>query len=53
MLGRDNIAAQLDEGHPIGVRIHIEEVCKNRHVPSKIIDCVKLIYKSLIFSPAV
>ena len=50
MIGRDKIPTQLDEGHWIGVRKHNEEVDKNRHVLSKIIDCVKLIYKSLIFS---
>ncbi|XP_071371303.1 zinc finger MYM-type protein 1-like [Centroberyx affinis] len=41
MLGRVNIATQLDEGHRIGVRKHNEEVDKNRHILSKIIDCVK------------
>lgn len=41
MLGSVNIATQLDEGHRIGVRIHNEEVHKNRHILSKIIDCVK------------
>ena len=50
LVGRDNIATQLDEGHRLGVRKHNEEVDKNRHVLSKIIDCVKLIDKSLIFS---
>ena len=50
MIGRDNIATQLDEGHRIGVRKHNKEVDTNRHVLSKIIDRVKLIYKSLIFS---
>ncbi|KAK0145330.1 hypothetical protein N1851_009218 [Merluccius polli] len=41
MLGRVNITTQLDEGHRIGVRKHNEEVDKNRHILSKIIDCVK------------
>ena len=41
MLGRIGIAAQLDEGHRIAVRKHNEEVDKNRHILSKIIDCVK------------
>uniref|UniRef100_A0A1A8BMB8 Si:ch211-240b21.2 n=2 Tax=Nothobranchius kadleci TaxID=1051664 RepID=A0A1A8BMB8_NOTKA len=41
VLGRVSIAAQLDEGHCIAVRRHNEEVDKNRHILSKIIDCVK------------
>lgn len=36
-----SIAEQLDEGYKIGVRRHNEEVNKNRHVLSRIIDCVK------------
>lgn len=36
-----NTAAQLDEGYRIGIRKHNEEVDKNRHILSKIIDCVK------------
>ena len=39
--GKINIAAQLDEGYRIGIRKHNEEVDKNRHILSKIIDCVK------------
>ncbi|XP_030212392.1 zinc finger MYM-type protein 1 isoform X1 [Gadus morhua] len=41
MLGRISIAAQLDEGHRIAVRRHNEEVDRNRHILSKIIDAVK------------
>lgn len=41
MLGRISIATQLDEGHRIAVRRHNEEVDRNRHVLSKIIDAVK------------
>lgn len=41
VLGRQNIATQLDDGHRLAVRRHNEEVDKNRHVLSKIIDCVK------------
>ncbi|XP_051808999.1 zinc finger MYM-type protein 1-like isoform X2 [Acanthochromis polyacanthus] len=41
MFGRANIAAQLDDGYRIGIRKHNEEVDKNRHVLSKIIDCIK------------
>lgn len=41
MLGTVNIAAELDEGHRIGVRKHSEEVDKNRHILLKIIDCDK------------
>ncbi|XP_064180996.1 zinc finger MYM-type protein 1-like isoform X1 [Anguilla rostrata] len=41
MLGRVDIATQLDERHRIAVRKHNEEVDKNRHILSKIIDCVK------------
>lgn len=41
MLGTVNIASQLDEGHRTGVRKHSEELDKNRHILSKIIDCDK------------
>ncbi|XP_074476999.1 zinc finger MYM-type protein 1-like [Sebastes fasciatus] len=49
MLGRVNIAMQLDEGyrlavkkrHRLAVKKHNVEVDKNRHILSKIIDCVK------------
>ncbi|KAG1924938.1 zinc finger MYM-type protein [Pimephales promelas] len=41
MLGRINIATQLDEGHRIAIRRHNEEVDRNRHILSKIIDAVK------------
>ncbi|XP_061433278.1 zinc finger MYM-type protein 1-like isoform X1 [Lethenteron reissneri] len=40
-LGRVSIAEQLDEGYRIGIRRHNEEVTKNRHILSRIIDCVK------------
>ena len=40
MLGRVNIATQLDDGHRIAVRKH-NEVDKNRHILPKLIDCVK------------
>ncbi|XP_061095772.1 zinc finger MYM-type protein 1-like isoform X2 [Conger conger] len=41
MFGRPNIAAQLDEGHRVGLRKHNEEVTKNRRLLSKIVDRVK------------
>ena len=41
LLGKVNIATQLDEGHRLAVKKHNEEVDKNRHILSKIIDCVK------------
>jgi hypothetical protein len=40
-LGKVSIAEQLDEGYRIGIRRHNEEVTKNRHILSRIIDCVK------------
>ncbi|CAL9695642.1 unnamed protein product [Knipowitschia caucasica] len=39
--GRVNIAEQLDEGYRVGIRRHNEEVTKNCHVLSRLIDCVK------------
>ena len=39
--GRVSIAEQLDEGYRVGIRRHNEEVTKNRHILSRIIDCVK------------
>ncbi|XP_067284102.1 zinc finger MYM-type protein 1-like isoform X2 [Pseudorasbora parva] len=39
--GKLSIAEQLDEGCRIGSRRHNEEVTKNRHILSRIIDCVK------------
>ncbi|KAI7800942.1 hypothetical protein IRJ41_015727, partial [Triplophysa rosa] len=39
--GKLSIAEQLDEGYRIGIRRHNEEVTKNRHILSRIIDCVK------------
>ena len=41
MLGKVDIARQLDEGYRSGIRIHNQKVDKNRHVLGKIIDCVK------------
>ncbi|KAM4628575.1 zinc finger MYM-type protein 1-like [Polymixia lowei] len=41
MFGKLNIAAQLDEGHRIEIRKYNEEIDKNRHILTKIIDCVK------------
>ena len=41
MLSQISLAAQLDEGHRIAVRRHNEEVDRNRHILSKIIDAVK------------
>lgn len=41
LFGRLSIAEQLDEGYRIGIRKHNEEVRKNRHILSRIIDCVK------------
>ncbi len=37
--GKLSIAEQLDEGYRIGIRRHNEEVTKNRHILSRIIDC--------------
>ncbi len=34
-----SIAEQLDEGYRIGIRRHNEEVTKNRHILSRIMDC--------------
>jgi len=41
ILGWQNIATQLDDGHRLVGRKHNEEVDENRHVLSKRIDCVK------------
>ncbi|XP_041842179.1 uncharacterized protein LOC121640469 [Melanotaenia boesemani] len=41
VLGKISIAAQLDDGHRVAVRRHNEEVDKNRHILSKLIDCIK------------
>ncbi|XP_038157042.1 zinc finger MYM-type protein 1-like [Cyprinodon tularosa] len=41
MFGKIKISSQLDEGYMVGIRKHNEEVDKNRHILSKIIDCVK------------
>lgn len=40
MLGKANIATQLDEGHRLGVRKHNDDD-KNWHILSKIIECIK------------
>ena len=40
-IGRVNIATQLDEGYRLAVRRHNDEVCKNRHILNRIIQCVK------------
>lgn len=40
-LGRANIPMQLDKGHRLGVKKHNEEVDRNRHILSKIIDCIQ------------
>ncbi|XP_040189964.1 zinc finger MYM-type protein 1-like [Rana temporaria] len=39
--GKRSIGEQLDAGYRIGIRKHNEEVTKNRHILSRIIDCVK------------
>ena len=41
MLGRVSIGTQLDEGHRLAVRRHNQEVDRNRHILSKIVDAVK------------
>ena len=41
MLGKVNIASQLDEGHRISIQRHNELVKKNRHALSRIVDCIK------------
>ncbi|KAK0152292.1 Zinc finger MYM-type protein 1 [Merluccius polli] len=41
LFGRLSIAEQLNEGYRIGIRKHNEEVTKNRHILSRIIDCIK------------
>lgn len=38
MFGKINMSCQLDEGYRIGIRKHNEEVDKNRHILSKIIE---------------
>ena len=42
-LGRVNIATQLDEGYRLAVRRHNDEVSKNRHILSRLIQCVKFL----------
>ncbi|XP_077331409.1 zinc finger MYM-type protein 1-like [Lithobates pipiens] len=39
--GKRSIGEQLDAGYIISIRRHNEEVTKNRHILSRIIDCVK------------
>ncbi|KAK7885958.1 hypothetical protein WMY93_025579 [Mugilogobius chulae] len=41
LLGKANIATQLDDGHRLAVKKHNEEVDRNRYLLSKLIDCVK------------
>ena len=41
MLGKVNIACQLDDGHRISVQRHNEQVKKNRHSLSRIVDCTR------------
>ena len=41
MLGKVNIACQLDDGHRISVQRHNEQVKKNRHSLSRIVDCIR------------
>ncbi|XP_068431873.1 zinc finger MYM-type protein 1-like [Clinocottus analis] len=41
ILGKVNIAPQLDDAHKRAVKKHNEQVDRNRHVLSKIIDCLK------------
>ncbi|KAL7876393.1 hypothetical protein AOLI_G00113560 [Acnodon oligacanthus] len=40
--GNVSIATQLDESYTIAVHRHNDEVSKNRHILSRLIDCVKL-----------
>ena len=40
-IGRVNIATQLDEGYRLAVRRHNDEVSKNRHIVTRVIQCVK------------
>ncbi|XP_034038832.1 zinc finger MYM-type protein 1-like [Thalassophryne amazonica] len=39
--GRHSITEQLNEGYRISIRRHNKEVTKNRHILSRIIDCLK------------
>lgn len=41
--GRVCIAEQLDQGYRVGIRRHNEEVTKNCHMLSRIIDCVEIL----------
>ncbi|KAL1276105.1 hypothetical protein QQF64_035728 [Cirrhinus molitorella] len=41
IFGRLGVAQQLDKDYRISIRRHNEEVTKNRHILSRIIDCVK------------
>ncbi|XP_068423358.1 zinc finger MYM-type protein 1-like [Clinocottus analis] len=41
LFGRLSIAEQLKEGYRLGIRKHNEEVRQNRHILSRIMDCVK------------
>ena len=40
LLGRVNIASQLDEGNRIATQRHNEQVKKNRHALTRIVDCI-------------
>ena len=42
MLGKANIACQLYEGRRISVQRHNELAKENRHLLSRITDCIKL-----------
>ena len=41
LLGRSNIQAQLDSAYRLSIKKHNEQVEKNRHILSRLIDCVK------------
>lgn len=41
LLGKANIATQLDDSHRLEVKRHNEEVDENRYILSKLIDYVK------------
>ncbi|KAK0143088.1 Zinc finger MYM-type protein 1 [Merluccius polli] len=41
MLGKVNIACQLDDGYRISIQRHNEQVKKKRHSLSQIVDCIR------------
>ncbi|XP_010864295.2 zinc finger MYM-type protein 1-like [Esox lucius] len=41
MLGKAKLATQLEEGYHANIRKHNLEVDKNRHILSKVLDCLK------------